>query len=235
MAMTSPTSVATNFFQTQRRHVVSQNGISMLPKKKKTDLKRKKDKKGEVKSVSFYPDCTVMNTLHLNDYTDQEMRDCWYSYTELKHIRKEARTTVRYLLSGGDDKSVASSSSLTSSSSSSLCNESQEEEHCARGLEYCSPQLRELRIQVKIVAREAVLDEQEYQSLVGVVDPERLSKVYKDQTAESKHAAALLGKSDEYVARQLYFHQLHPQQCTHHHHPRRLQKLRRRNIPRRVY
>ena len=66
----------------------------MLPKKKKTDLKRKKDKKGEVKSVSFYPDCTVMNTLHLNDYTDQEMRDCWYSYTELKHIRKEARTTI---------------------------------------------------------------------------------------------------------------------------------------------
>ena len=224
----------------------------MLPKMKKSDLKRKKDTKREKKCVSFHPDCTVMNTLHLNDYTDQEMRDCWYSCMEFRHIRKEARTTVKYLLSGGDDESVASSSSLSfsssscSSSSSSSTVRNEEEEHCARGLEYCSPQLRELRIQVKIVAREAVLDEQEYQLLVGVADPERLSQVYKDQTAESKHAAALLGKSDEYVARQLYFHQsLHPQHATaprkksHHvvertRHPRRLQKLR-RSLPRRVY
>ena len=170
------------------------------------------NKKISTKKVSFYCNVAVIYTLHLDDYSEEEMKDCFYGSLELKRIRKQAKATVRYIMSSSSSTSSEDDEFSSSSSSSTedvedeedLCQEQQS--HCTRGLEYCTPALRELRSQVKMLAREAVLDEQEYQQMAGVADPERLATVYKDQTNESLYAAMMIGKSDEYIARQIHFH-----------------------------
>ena len=43
------------------------------------------------RSVSFRSKVKVRNTMHLNDYTEDEMASCWYSKHEIEMIREEIR------------------------------------------------------------------------------------------------------------------------------------------------
>ena len=153
-------------------------------------LKKQKTQKPITKSVSFANMAKVKYTLNLDEYTDSEKEATWYNARELKMVRDAARKTVTAIQCA---TILAVNNSSSSSSSSSSLDENQ---HCARGLENRSPRLWAQKKQERAAARNAVLDEQDYQRLHGANDVVRLSQVYQERTYQSRLSAIMMGTSD---------------------------------------
>ena len=162
---------------------------------------KKKTQKPIVKSVSFANMAKVKYTLSLEEYSDLEKQDTWYSASELKMVRDAARKTVTAIQCATILAVDTSSSSSNDSSSSSRFDENI---HCARGLENRSPRLWAKKKQERAAARNVVLDEQDYQRLHGVSDVLHLSQVYQERTYQSRLSAIRMGTSDyEQIADEL--------------------------------
>jgi hypothetical protein len=134
-------------------------------------------------TVAFSDYVRVRRTIHIESYTQEEKTDTWYSKEELRSIREEVNHTVKLYTSGEPiDKELYS----------------------IRGVEYWTPSLAEQRVKNKMIGRDAVLMEQEFQVYMGWNDTERMAKSYQECTYQCQVSATMMGAADENAARQVY-------------------------------
>jgi hypothetical protein len=139
------------------------------------------------KSVSFQPTVQVYKTLHINDYTERQIKATWWSSSEQQKLKSRAVNIVRTM------------------ESSSRFHET--ETFCTRGLEYFTVAGQERRKRRRREAWDAVSRTQDWiahyqQNLVaddGEVDYEQiLADVYAEYTMESQRIARVVGMADEH-------------------------------------
>jgi len=118
---------------------------------------------------------TVESTLHLDDYTDEEIEATWYQLDELKEIKRSRKALVKRMEAG---------------------EELDECEDCVRGLETKTKTGNRLRQSEILAASAAVLDEQDLQDEKGEVDLDMIATVYRMYTRHSQSQAESRGKAD---------------------------------------
>ena len=134
------------------------------------------------RSASFSPHVRVKRTLHINNYSDDEVEATWYGDSDFQRIHDEINYTVDLI-----EKSEHIDTS----------------KYCTRGLEFRTRAGAQQRRRNKIDARNATLDEQDFQWTEGLNDPDMLSKVYQRKSHTCLVAAHMAGLMDEKVARGL--------------------------------
>jgi hypothetical protein len=134
-------------------------------------------------SISFKPNVLVKLTIHIDEYSDEEIAASWYCQEELKMIKSERTTTL--LLMANDGTMMANSERL-----------------CSRGLECFTSEGRAIKNQHKEEARIAVFDEQDYQFENDIFDPEVIADAYSEQTRKSQVTATVVGVFDQEAVRQ---------------------------------
>jgi hypothetical protein len=134
----------------------------------------------ESKKVRFSESVYVRKTLHLNDFTDKELDNSWYTSQESAQMKREQKKTLELLKSGdyqGDS-----------------------EQHCARGLE-CRLNKRALaRHRNKMSGWLVVLEEQAMQNLAGISDPKAIASAYAAVSKHCKIAAYNMAVMDQLFA-----------------------------------
>jgi hypothetical protein len=135
------------------------------------------------KSVSFCPIIRFKTVKHIDDYTDAEFEENWYSQTDLDSVIEECEKTVRMMAK--DEAPLA------------------EDGFCKRGLEYQTPKGAQFRKGNKTHAMQKVMEEQNLQKSMGIVDAEYLAELYIDATKTSKRLAQMVGLRDEEETRPL--------------------------------
>ncbi|KAG7351110.1 hypothetical protein IV203_010470 [Nitzschia inconspicua] len=133
------------------------------------------------KSVRFHSRVRFKNVKHIDDYTDREYFATWYAEEDLQEIFNHCVDTVRKMVNGF------------------VLNE--DDGYSPRGLEYKTPTGAKIRKENKARGIRIVLDEQERQRIEGVIDPERLAKLYSDAAADSRRAYRLMAMKDQEEAR----------------------------------
>ena len=170
-----------------------------FPTKQSTTMTREK------KTVTFAKRGSWRRTIHINEYTNEEIQATWYSRLEKKQIKEEIRVTVHLMSKGLLSRRNIDNAGICT------CGDYDETHYSTRGIEYYTRKLSTIKIQNKRIALDTVLDEQAYQRAVyKSCDPVKLAEVYKEATHESKVIASLIGLSDEKIAERLQNH--HQQQ-----------------------
>jgi hypothetical protein len=126
------------------------------------------------RTVTFGTTLQMKHTIHIREYTAEEIENTWYTPAEYKIIKLSVRTVVLMLKQG----------------------EQLRPDQCVRGLEYKTKHGRETRGLNQIEALIAVLDEQDRQALHDEKDQDRLSQVYKLLTAHCAATAHYIGIND---------------------------------------
>ena len=140
--------------------------------------------KRRARTVSFLPSVRIRQTIRINDYTDDEIASAWYDETELDTVISDIKTTLLLI----EEEGVAAANS--------------DPERCTRGLESYTPEGQRLKERSRMKAKDAVLDEQEFQDETGIFDPELLADLYYERTRWSEARARVMGRSDEEAVRQ---------------------------------
>jgi hypothetical protein len=133
----------------------------------------------KAKRVSFDEMVVVKFCLHIEDYTDDEVRDSFYIHQESQRIRKDVKLIVKLIES---DIFV------------------ENDVQCRRGLERKTKEGIRRRNERTINSREVVLKEQVRQRAQGDYDDDKISQAYKKMTRQSRNEAYLVGFSDAKVA-----------------------------------
>jgi hypothetical protein len=107
----------------------------------------------------------VHPVLHINEYFDSEVADTWYDKEELNSIRESCRRTIASMEDGSLLLLLQN-------------NNNNSDEVCQRGLENRTRDASRQKLQYRVAAWDAVLDEQEQQRLENIVDPERMAHWY---------------------------------------------------------
>jgi len=150
----------------------------------------------KTRQVTFDPAVRAKFTLHLNNFTRQELQQSWYCADDIAAIRAEARQAVRQM--DALEKQHG--------------HHQQHEPHAAevaiveecRGLECRTRRGLDWRNRHKRRSRRAVLEEQRAQQAEGVHFPDTLARVYKLQSQACVEAALKMGRMDQLVARRLW-------------------------------
>jgi hypothetical protein len=124
--------------------------------------------------VSFSNTVVVCYT---DGYSNKEMAVAWYGRAELKKIQSKIKKTFLLMQAGSPNANC--------------------DRHCTRGLESLTPEGRALKQRRREDAKNAVLDEQEFQNEVGIPDPELLADLYFEETRVSQAMANSMGRADE--------------------------------------
>ena len=136
--------------------------------------------KRRARKVSFLPTVLIRKTIHIDDYTDDEIASAWYNKTEMETIISDIKTTL--LLTEEEGISAVNS----------------DPQRCTRrGLESYTPEGQRLKERSRMGAKHAVFDEQEFQDETGILDPELLADLYYERTRFSEARARVMGRSDE--------------------------------------
>jgi putative component of toxin-antitoxin plasmid stabilization module len=128
------------------------------------------------KKVQFYHSVYVQETLHLNNYSEDERHATWNTRKEATRMRAEMNDTLDLLKSGeynGDS-----------------------EQHCSRGLEYRIGKGRAMRHYNKMNGLLAVLEEQENQKYEQRRDHQAIAIAYALATKHCVIEASKLGQED---------------------------------------
>jgi hypothetical protein len=133
-------------------------------------------------SISFNPNVLVRLTIHIDEYSDEEITASWFCQDELKMIKSELRTTLLLMANGS---TMANSERL-----------------CSRGLACFTSEGKESKKHRKEEARIAVFDEQDYQFDNDIFDPEEIANAYFEQTRKSQATATVVGFFDQQAVRQ---------------------------------
>jgi hypothetical protein len=133
-------------------------------------------------SISFNPNVHVKLTIHIDDYSEEEIAASWYCEDELKTIKSELTKTVLLM--------------------ANACIMPNSERLCSRGIECFTSEGRAIKKQRKEEARVAVFDEQDYQFDNDIFDPEVIADDYLDQTRKSQATATVVGFFDQEAVRQ---------------------------------
>ena len=153
-------------------------GISAMP----TYTPRCTSNRRRHRSVTFNPKAYEKEIRHVNEYTEQEITDLFYSYEEIKAIKAKNKMVVNILVS----RSFV-----------------EDDEYVLRGLETLIPQRSKIKKQTKYAALLSVLDEQDRQDMMGgvVVDTDDaeqlLADVYIPISTRCRKAAFQRAKMDE--------------------------------------
>lgn len=122
-------------------------------------------------------DIVVHNVLSLSEYSEEEMRACWFSRGEYNSFKRNSLVTLSLNRTGDlspDDP-----------------------EHTMRGLECRTRELTDSRRILRYRAAAAVFDEQARQRDTGVRDPEALSECYHSISWHGMYDAHCQGLADE--------------------------------------
>lgn len=120
---------------------------------------------------------TARRALHLNDYTAEELRICWFSDAELEQCKDDVLRTVELVSSDAQD-----------------CKDN--EEYCLRGTEHRTREGHMKRQRNKKVARAAVMREQEAQWESGLFDDEAIAVAYRNASAQCVTEARMRAQRD---------------------------------------
>jgi hypothetical protein len=124
------------------------------------------------KSVCFNPVVHGRAVLHINDYSDEELRSKWYTALEYDAFKVEIWATVLLMTSGG---------SLILGHG---------EQYCARGLESATRDGARKKRLNNLHCRRAVIDEQELQNAQGrQCDDQFLAHIYFDCSRHCQYEA----------------------------------------------
>lgn len=136
------------------------------------------------KSVKFLPNVLVYRTTHINDFTEDEIRNTWYNDREMKVIVSECVKIIASM-KGQEEPYVSTT-------------------HCLRGLECVTPEGQKRRSSIRFCAIDAVLEEQDAQWERGEKDANRISDNYSIYSKPSQTQASLIGLEDEKEALNIY-------------------------------
>jgi hypothetical protein len=131
------------------------------------------------RTVAFSEAVTIRTTLHVNNYTDDEIDACWYDDYENEMMRKEMRSVLILL--------------------QNCMLEQDTEQYCRRGLECHTREVALQRLKNKTAVLEAVFEEQEFQWDEGIWEPEYIAHAYKAACPTyqaNAHAIALKDQLD---------------------------------------
>ena len=142
-------------------------------------LPLEKNKKS-TQRISFHPSVQVKETVHVNDYSDEEIKNCWFTTAEYRRIKADNQCAVDQMFNGSEHTNDEESLSNI----------------CLRGLESSILQGANRSHHHRIQALYTVLQEQSVQAHEGVQDEYSLAKRYKECTYKSKMASYLVGISD---------------------------------------
>jgi hypothetical protein len=126
------------------------------------------------RQVKFSEMVLVRSTIHLNDMTEEEITRSWFTRKEMHEIRKFIIFELKFLSSGLDLPGTS-----------------------LRGLEYKSGKGAMKKKLNRERALDAVLDEQDLQSLSMICDPENLRNVYLEVSQQCQIEAHELAMTDE--------------------------------------
>lgn len=123
------------------------------------------------KRVTFAAETHITEVIHVKDFSDEERSAAWYSRSDLRMIKEEAKRTA-YL------------------------DRAENPLECFRGLEAKTATGARLKRQKRIDARAAVFFEQEMQECDGYSDPEAIADLYFEHTESSQVEAQMLAIRD---------------------------------------
>lgn len=132
------------------------------------------------RSVSFFPNAKGRLTMHIGEYTEEEIAACWYTKNEYRGFKTEACFTVNFLESKHDIGV---------------------KNYCKRGLEPFTRAGAKLLARNRDKAYRAVFREQIIQDSEDKTNEVLLSNVYQQASQQARLSARLTGLSDEKEAR----------------------------------
>jgi hypothetical protein len=134
-------------------------------------------------SVYFYPDVTVRPTLHICNYTKEEVESCWHKGNDIIKIKINIGRTLRKMAD---------------------CQSLDDQNYCTRGLESGTKEGSEQKCLNRKRAINAVLILCRAQKDEGcILDEHMLAAVYKKFSHQCQIAAQLAGLADQDVAQAL--------------------------------
>lgn len=167
------------------RHSVSEIATTEVPKIGKRPLHKTVPKTtSRPAGVHFNEMVEVRAHIHVNDYTDEEYTDSWFSRKELKDLKGCLGITVRMMVSGNLEEDT--------------------DEYCSRGLEIRTSAGCEQRKMNKRRGWDAALGEQERQQTRCIDDPELIASAFIQATAASRKIALMNGLRDELEVIKIY-------------------------------
>jgi len=126
------------------------------------------------KSVSFNELVRAKRTIHISDFSAEEVRCCWYKDEDYEVMKQDIRFEVNLL---ENDCIIETLSSRKMS-------------HTLRGLEvFSSTTIGRARREIKRQARNTVLEEQSLQREEGSYDPEFIAEIYSKVTKAASQIA----------------------------------------------
>lgn len=135
------------------------------------------------KGITFNNRVTVRRTIHIADFTNEEIDACWYSYMEYSNIRRHVQETI--LLAEHEIISEARDCQT----------------YCCRGLEGFTSEGMEGRRRRRNNAKMAVFDEQDRQFEAGKeMDGDEIARLYRRRCRSSRNISLLIGLVGEQVA-----------------------------------
>jgi hypothetical protein len=138
------------------------------------------------RSVSFAADLTTTHyVLHIHDFSLAEQRACWYNEGDMLAIRKSWKDSVTYM-----ESNVSFDEEISGL--------------CVRGLEGKTKEGKRIRKAARNSSITAVMDEQIYQDMDGIVDPVMIAIAYSDCCFDNQKDAFFRGYEDYKVARILH-------------------------------
>ena len=127
---------------------------------------------GQRKSVSFNEVVRAKKTIHISNFTAEEIRCCWYMDEDYEVMKQDLRFEVNLL---ENDCLIENPSSTN---------------HTARGLDtFSSTIVGRARREIKRQARNTVLEEQKLQQEEGSYDPEFIAEIYAKVTKAASQIA----------------------------------------------
>ena len=144
--------------------------------------------------ISFNPIAIVYPIIHINDYSDKEILEAWYTKAELNTIKLDIRTTLLQIMSKKFDDANNND------------DDDGDGDYCTRGLETHTPAGRAFKRKLRNQSIQKVLKEQQQQQQqqqdVQITTPELLlANVYSKETLFSRTTARIMGLADEETAR----------------------------------
>jgi hypothetical protein len=123
----------------------------------------------------------VRSIIHINEYSQEEKAATWYTTGELLRIKFDVEFTL-LLMDNGHSKDIS-------------------DLQCTRGLETFTTDCQTIRKKIRRQgARQAVMEEQAFQTDEGVSDPKVIADLYFVKSRPSRTLARVMGLADAKTA-----------------------------------
>jgi hypothetical protein len=136
------------------------------------------------RTISFSFVVQVHEVMSIEEYSDQEIKNAWYSEMELEQVKAEAKAILNKM--------------------ARFESEPDNEEWTSRGLESRTREGHQKKFQYRRFSKSAVFMEQDQQESNGIHDPEFLADVYHERTEYCQFIAESNGSRDAKEAKDAY-------------------------------